>query len=51
MKLSVYFAHGYKMMMTAWAWHYQYGCHAYFTEESSTFKHVKKNLTKNQNYS
>ena len=38
-------------MMTAWAWHYQYGCHAHFTTGSTTFKHVTKNPTKNQNFS
>ena len=37
--------------MTAWAWHYQYGSHIHFTKGSVTFKHVTRNLTKNQNFS
>ena len=38
-------------MMTAWLWHYQYGCYAQFAKGSTTFKHVTRNLTKIQNFS
>ena len=42
---------GCKMMMVTWAWHKDHGCQALFSGGSGTFKHVTKNLTKNQNFS
>ena len=39
------------MMMIAWVWHLNYGCHAHFTEDNAVFKHVTKTPTKNQNFS
>ena len=39
------------MMMVTWAWQKDHGCQALFSGNSGTFKHVTKNLTKNQNFS